>query len=139
MIIWMVVTKPFKDSLICISHTIAEFGFLVYTAFLFPFLSDTMASDTRLYIGSIIIWSIVALMVIVWIIFIINIIKIFVINRKLKKAKAKEELEKKELEEEEARLAKRRGSRKVPLEVEFLPSVEEIPVVIIYIIYINNI
>ena len=102
MVIWIICTFPFKDKLICSSHIISEIGFVIYTSALFIFLSETMETDSRSYIGSIIIWGVLGLIIFIWIIFIIHIIKVCAVNWRLKKdqALAKElEIEEKKKEE----------------------------------------
>ena len=94
----MLKTIPFRDKLICSSHILSEIGFLCYTSSLFPFLSEEMDSKDRLYIGSIIVWSLVSLMAIIWLIFLCHLFILFINHRKLKKAQ-------KVLEEEETRQA----------------------------------
>ena len=44
MILLMIVSFPFKDKLICFLHIISEFGFLLYSSALFPFLSESIAT-----------------------------------------------------------------------------------------------
>ena len=103
MLIWMVFTFPFKDKLICSSHIISEFGFLIYTSTLFPFLSEEMETNSRSDLGSIIIWGVLGLIILIWIIFIIHIIKVCILKRQVKK----DETLAKELEKEEKAKAER--------------------------------
>ena len=85
MLIWMISTFPFKDRLICCSHIISELGFLLYVSALFFFLSQTMETNSRSYLGSIIIWGLIGLIVVIWIIFIIHIVKTCLEKRQIKK------------------------------------------------------
>ena len=117
MLIWMILTFPFKDTLICCSHIIAEFGFLIYISALFPFLSEKMGTSSRSSLGSIIIWGVLGLIILIWIIFIIHIVKVCRVKWHLRKDEAlakeieKEENEKAErdrLNEEKAKICGRR-------------------------------
>ena len=102
MISWMIVSFPFKDKLICFSHIISEFGFLLYSSALFPFLSESIATNPRSYLGSLIIWGLIGLIILIWIIFLIHIVKVCIFNRKLKKDEAiAQELEMEEKEKAE--------------------------------------
>ena len=102
MISWMIVSFPFKDKLICFSHIISEFGFLLYSSALFPFLSESIATNPRSYLGSLIIWGLIGLIILIWIIFLIHIVKVCIFNRRLKKDEAiAQELEMEEKEKAE--------------------------------------
>ena len=137
MILWMILTWPFKDKLICCSHIISEFGFFLYTSTLFPFLSESMTTNSRLYLGSIIIWGLISLIILIWIIFIVHIIKMCILKNQLKKTQ-KLEAEKKELEEnakdEEAKMVKCRENHRKLVELGRLNKKRE--VVNIYLLII---
>ena len=102
MIIWMISSFPFKDKLICFSHIISEFGFFLYTSALFAFLSQSMPTNSRSNLGSVILWGLIGLIVIIWLIFFIHIIKVCIYKYKMKKDEAlAKEIEEEEKENEE--------------------------------------
>ena len=141
MIIWMIATFPFKDKLICLSHIISELGFLMYSSVLFPFLSESMATSPRSYLGSIVIWGLIGLIVLIWIIFIIHVVKVCISSKNAKKDEAlalELEFEEKEKSERARALIERRNIyRKRKREpVEMPTQQKEEKVIYIYIIVI---
>ena len=52
MILWIICVRPFNDKLILGSHVCSECVFLIFTACLFPFVSEEMSSNSRLSLGS---------------------------------------------------------------------------------------
>ena len=129
MLIWMIFIFPFKDKLICSSHIISEFGFFLCTSTLFSFLSESMTTNSRLYLGSIILWRLIGLIVLIWIIFIVHIIKMCIFKHQLKKTQ-KLEAEQKELEErakeEEAKMAKCKKDHRKLIELGKLNKKREV-------------
>ena len=111
MIIWIIGTFPFKDKLICFSHIFSECGFLIYISSLFPFISDTMETSQRLYLGTIIIWGVFVLIVVIWLIFIAYLVKLLVLKRRERILKELEEERQKEKEKRETKLRKHEALR----------------------------
>ena len=111
MIMWIIGTFPFKDKLICFSHIFSECGFLIYISSLFPFISDTMETSQRLYLGTIIIWGVFVLIVVIWFIFIVYLVKLLVLKRRERILKELEEERLKEKERRETKLRKQEALR----------------------------
>ena len=140
MIIWMIATFPFKDKLICLSHIISELGFLVYNSALFAFLSESMTTSSRSYLGSVVIWGLIGLIVLIWIIFIIHIVKVCISNHKLKKDEAlalELEIEEKDKAERARALIHRRNiyqiRKRKQIEKSIQPKEEKVIYIYIYI------
>ena len=110
----MLKTVPFRDKLICASHIVSEIGFLLYGCSLFLLLSEELESESRSFIGSIIVWGLVILMGVIWVMFVCHLVKICIQKRKANKAKKllleeqKETQERTQLENDEMILREKR-------------------------------